>query len=67
MRETTAAPGAAVASPAEVALLLVDDDSVHPRYDSDRRGLSHRGLPELTEKIQDRARACARVLRAAGK
>lgn len=30
-------------------------------------GLSHRGLPELTQEIQRRARACARVLRAAGK
>ena len=30
-------------------------------------GLSHRGLPELTRKIQQRARACARVMRSVGK
>jgi serine/threonine-protein kinase HipA len=30
-------------------------------------GLSHRGLPELTRKIQERARACARALRSVGK
>src|SRR4029079_16303818 len=32
-----------------------------------RDGLSPRGLPELTRKIQERARACARVLRSVGK
>lgn len=36
---------------------------VHARTKED--GLSHRGLPELTRKIQERARACARILRAA--
>lgn len=30
-------------------------------------GLSHRGLPELTRKVQERARTCARVLRSVGK
>jgi serine/threonine-protein kinase HipA len=30
-------------------------------------GLSHRGLPELTAKIQERARSCARALRSVGK
>ena len=37
--------------------------AVYERAKTD--GLSHRGLPELTAKIQDRARACARVLRSA--
>lgn len=30
-------------------------------------GLSHRGLPELSRKVQERARACARVLRSVEK
>ena len=38
---------------------------VHARTKQD--GLSHRGLPELTRKIQERARSCARVLRAVGR
>jgi len=36
---------------------------VHAR--TKRDGLLHRGFPELTRKIQERARACARVLRSA--
>jgi serine/threonine-protein kinase HipA len=39
--------------------------AVYERTKDDR--LSHRGLPELTRKIQDRARACARVLRSVRK